>query len=119
MAEFSEIIKQFKRMCWYYSRDKTQTGCPMSVLYPNCNIGHCRELLFDSPGHVEYIVTKWAADHLEPKYPTWGEWLEEQHIVNPIISPDASSQYLLKAWYYDSPIPADIAEKLGIELKEG
>lgn len=67
---------------------------------------------------MEQEALQWEADHPEPVYPTWGEWLESAHIVNP--DPDAvCSQHLLKAWYYDCYIPADIAQKLGIEPKEG
>lgn len=119
MAEYAEVIKQFKRMCWFYSRDKTQKSCPMCTSYPNCNIGQCRKIAFERPREFAGKVMLWAAEHPEPVYPTWAEWLESMHVVNPIVSPDASSQYLLKAWYYDSPIPADIAQKLGLKPKEG
>jgi hypothetical protein len=55
--------------------------------------------------HIEQTVTEWAAEHPEPVYPTWGEWL--QRLYN-------SMNY---AGIFITPIPADIAEKLGIEPK--
>lgn len=68
MAEFGEVIKQFKRM-------------------------------------------RWDADHPEPVYPTWVEWFREMGVVSP--KQEYFHDWLLK------PIPADIAQKLGIEPKEG
>jgi hypothetical protein len=55
--------------------------------------------------HIEQTVTEWAAEH-PVVYPTWGEWL--QRIYN-------SMNY---AGIFITPIPADIAQKLGIEPKE-
>ena len=119
MAEYNEVIKQFKRMCWYYSRDKVQKSCPMCTSYPNCNIGQCRKIAFEKSAHFAATVMRWAAEHPEPVYPTWAEWLESMHIVNQNTADDLESPYVIKAWYYNSPIPADIAQKLGIEPKEG
>ena len=106
MAEFQEVIKQFKRMCWYYSRDKVQKSCPMCTSYPNCNIGQCRKIAFEQAAHFAATVMWWAKEHPEPVYPTWYEWLTS-------IYPAAW------ALIADKPIPADIAKKLGIEPKEG
>ena len=49
---------------------------------------------------------EWAEEHPEPVYPTWGTWLSEKY------------DYDLREIMY-TPILADIAEKLGIEPKEG
>ena len=67
---YSEVINQFKRMCWFYSRDKTLGECPMCASYPNCNIGQCRKIAFERPKHFAATVMQWAAEHPEPKYPT-------------------------------------------------
>lgn len=109
MAEFAEVIKQFKRMCWYYSRDKGQKSCPMCTSYPNCNIGQCRKIAFEKPAHFAATVMHWAAEHPEPVYPTWGEWLNAYGVV--------SDNFFSNAKMLD-PIPADIAEKLGVKPKE-
>jgi hypothetical protein len=68
---------------------------------------------------IEKRVMKWAAEHPEPVYPTWGEWLYDMHVVSV-----QARQTPLPNLYYTiesamlKPIPADIAEKLGIEPKE-
>ena len=116
MAEYNDVIKQFKRMCWYYSRDKVQKSCPMCTSYPNCNIGQCRKIAFEEPEHFAATVMQWAAEHPEPQYPTWWEWLENMGIVSKAKS--ESSKFFDTTRMYDN-IPADIAQKFGIEPKEG
>ena len=56
------------------------------------------------------------AEHPEPVYPTWGEWLEDMmcDLSAPIETPQS-----VNVWMYQTPIPADIAVKLGIKPKEG
>ena len=67
---------------------------------------------------IERIVMKWAEENPEPVYPTWAEWLMEHGLLY------ASNSAYMKRWYVinqsgiEKPIPADIAEKLGIEPKE-
>ena len=107
MAEYGEVIKEFKRMCWKYRRELKCDDCPM---YPSCNIGQCRKIAFERPAEFEQRVMKWAKEHPEPVYPTWIEWFQRQVWKK---GTDASSMFL-----YD-PIPADIAQKLGIQPKEG
>lgn len=122
MAEFSEIIKQFKRMCWYYSRDKGQKSCPICTSYPNCNIGQCRKIAFEKPAHFAATVMRWAAENPEPVYPAWGEWLEKQGVVKTILSPrykENGASYYELMYEITNPIPADIAQKLGLQPKEG
>lgn len=81
---------------------------------------------------VKGLIEEWhkeqAADHPEPKYPTWAEWLESVHVLTnnkSVTYKDGNVTYGTK--YYQSvspntefyqPIPADIAEKLGIQPKE-
>lgn len=62
----------------------------------------------------------WAAEHPEPQYPTFADLLYDDFLkwckVNhPRRAKDE------KAWFdyiYETQIPADIAEKLGIQPKE-
>lgn len=117
MAEYNDVIKQFKRMCWYYSRDKGQKSCPICTSYPNCNIGQCRKIAVEKPAHFAAIVMRWAAEHPEPVYPTWGEWLTQIGVMGR-TSIERYNPYFAAAKCV-TPIPADIAEKLGIEPKEG
>ena len=98
MAEFGEVIKQFNRMC-HRENCATTTGCPM---YPSCNIGQCRKIAFERQAEFETRVIKWAADHPEPNYPTWYEWLRD-----------------MGAWnYLGDHMPPDIAQKFGVKPKE-
>ena len=69
----------------------------------------------------------WAAEHPAPKYPTWNEWQKRMF--------SDASEYVQPCSYVDrsrldcpgvcsicrkKPIPADIAEKLGIKpIEEG
>ena len=124
MAEYKEVIKQFKRMCWKYQRELKCDDCPM---YPSCNIGQCRKIAFERPAEFERRVMAWAAENPEPKYPTWQEYLEQNHIVEVDHMPRATSttsnsttyiQRVMTMARFYMPIPADIAEKLGIEPKE-
>ena len=45
-------------------------------------------------------------------YPRWGEWFEDYMTATeaPIETPKSIS-----VWMYQTPIPADTAEKLGVE----
>lgn len=106
MAEFSEVIKQFKRMCKSVTPMKCTRGeCPMGCE----NIGQCRKVAFEQPSCFEDIVMAWAAEHPEPVYPAWRDWLRSQY---PMMGTYTMTDIL------ESPIPDDIAQKLGIEPKE-
>ena len=98
MAEFCEVMKQFKRSC-PDGQCSSATDCAM---YPACNIGQCRKIAFERPAEFERRVMEWAEAHPEPEYPTWVEWFNSMGGVD-----------------CGEPIPADIAEKLGIKPKEG
>ena len=99
MAEFSEVMKHISRMCKYYRQ--CYDGCPLTCYCGNGNIG----TYFAQPQNVERIeqyVMAWAAEH-PVVYPTWIEWFNSLGIMT------------VKA---DEKIPADIAQKLGVEPKE-
>jgi hypothetical protein len=68
-----------------------------------------------------------ALDKREPKeqpvdavYPTWGEWLHSMHVVgvHAMCAPEPNFYYPIDD-KFNAPIPADIAEKLGLQPKEG
>ena len=106
MAEFCKVMRQFDRMC------KAHAGCIDCPLAIECSISS----FIEKPEYIEREVMAWAAEHPEPVYPTWGEWLMQfdvmgrtcQDMPNPYFANDKAA----------SPIPADIAQKLGIEPKE-
>lgn len=121
MAEFTEVMRQVKRMC-----DATVSArCHECTLWrpetESCS-------LYGDDDGVDYAdmerrVMAWAAEHPVPRYPTWDEW---QHSM----FPDASVKMmpcsftskdklgcrgLICLECRKQPIPADIAEKLGIK----
>lgn len=118
MAEFNEVVKEFNRMDETFSRNCKD--CPM----PGQNIGQCRKLLFDDPETYGYIVMRWAAEHPEPKYPTWEDWQKElfpeaADKICPLMFMDLKPAYCDKsttcAECRTQRIPAKIAKKLGIK----
>ena len=115
MAEFQDVMEQFDRMCWYYQRKRE---CPMACPMNGVNISQCRKVAFEKPKETEEIVMKWAAEHPEQVYPTWMEWLTDLGAIPKAISWD---EPLVEAVYdaIQERIPADLAQKLGIEPKEG
>ena len=123
MAQFSEVMQQAKRMCEAF-RDGHCSKCPIGYADAlECGIMATSEMDCEE---VERRVMQWAAEHPEPVYPTWREWQK-------ITFPDAG-RYIMpcefesknrfkckeKTCYQciSEPIPADIAEKLGIKPKE-
>lgn len=120
MAEFVQIMKDLRRMCIAADDGPDTTKCG------NCPLGENRLCSFEISDIDDYelqeaetCITTWAAEHPEPVYPTWGEWLNSLHVVG-VHAMQAPSQNL----YYpiedkmNTPIPADIAQMLGIEPKE-
>ena len=117
MAEFLDVIRQTKRIC------KSVNG----------NCGRClmgefscpNNARLDSTDEQEFIdfanaVMSWAAKHPEPVYPTFAEWLNSIGVTisdRPFPAPNIPVYvFQVNAKMFD-PIPADIAEKLGIEPK--
>lgn len=106
MAEFSEVVKQFKRMCKSISAAKCIGGeCPMGCEFGCKNIGQCRRIVIEEYDKFEKLVMAWAVKNPEPVYMTWSEWFESLSLGIEIINADKE-------------ILAEIAEKLGIEPKE-
>ena len=109
MAEFQKVMRQWRRMC-----EKNQADCMR--LCPICANPVCGELTEATDEDIrkaEDTIMAWAAEHPEPVYPTWREWL----LANRIIG-DADSDYAAGLLMRYQRIPADIAQKLGIEPKK-
>lgn len=105
MVEFQEVMRQLNRMCSYYPNCE-DSGCPI--------FGECGNIGSHSSNakkamRIEERVMSWAAKHPEPVYPTWVEWFKQQNIWRKDADNPALNLY--------NPIPADIAQKLGIEPK--
>lgn len=105
MAEFQEVIQQKNRMC-------QSIACRECGIYRLCSedLSVCQGLIYNNPKKAEEVIMSWAAEHPEPVYPNWVEWFRQMGIV-PL------EQKCFHTWLL-TPIPADIAVKLGIEPKE-
>ena len=117
MAEFVDVIRQFYRMC------EANAGCVICPLRGKdgesemCSIS----AFVNNPERIEGEVMSWAAEHPEPVYPTWGDWFAERgdliKLWRNIKVCSAHGAGVIGFLY--TTIPADIAQKLGIEPKEG
>ena len=104
MAEFQEVMRQWERMC--RARTLCNDGCPIKKARIGCNVAGA----WEASKEIENLVMKWAEEHSEPIYPTWGEWFLRTCQVG--LTPDFSEN----DWFglLNSRIPAETAEKLGI-----
>lgn len=124
MAEFTEVVKQAKRMCGQIA---DCNGCPLN-LPEGCKI---QSYSLPDKWDVEElekaadIVMDWAAKHPEQRYPSWSEtW--RRLFPDARYTPCPESEFGIKMECkggckacLDEPIPADIAEKLGVKLSGG
>ena len=117
MSEFVQTMKDWKRMCSAMEKLRPDDSCN------GCRVeGYGCPAIYEDDSHVDYAdvqnkVAVWAAEHPEPQYPTWGEYLASIGVMKP-AQPDKAYE----VWFtqlYSTNIPADIAHKLGIEPKEG
>lgn len=129
MAEFTEIMRQARRLCAANGGMCGASNCPLD------NGEACR-LLPDHDGEdyneLERIIMDWAAEHPEPVYPTWKDGWKQlfpeadiKRVFCPEIFGDKYTCDWCQGWSYDDnyscdeclerPMPADIAEKLGIK----
>ena len=107
MAEhsFREVMHEVNRLCM--SRNVCDNDCPLENMGCCGNLGaHCSNPL--QVERIEDTVTAWAAEHPEPVYPTWGEYIRNITGLDPV---EVNGMRLALT----RTIPADIAQKLGIE----
>jgi hypothetical protein len=107
MAEFQEVMRQVNRICSYYQAKCEDSGC---LLRNVCGVIGNHSSNKKQAMQIEELAMKWAAEHPEPVYPTWYTWLIMMGAVGSVEDLFSDLQ---------RPIPADIAERLGIEPKEG
>ena len=122
--EIYDFLKSWKRMC---NSMTEMNGCEDCQIVRNTHGARCGDMPCEMQD-VESIareVEKWAAEHPEPVYPTWREWLIKLGIISfepdfhsllhpePTTVTNAVKAYLNKEG--SKPIPADIAEKLGLK----
>lgn len=121
MSEFTDVMRQARRMC------KAQEDCESCPLW-NAAKFFCRidTAYYSDDSAIESIVMQWAAKHPERVYPTWREWqdstFKDAHIsIRPCEFGSRNRFDCDKKTCCEckrEPIPADIAEKLGIKPKE-
>lgn len=124
MAEFVEVMKQINRMCRTYLGDQCRK-CPLNRC-DNCEMDIYSENYFTAQAaqKLESIATDWAKEHPEPVYPSWDEgW--KQIFPDALYTPcpanygkkykNTSCASVSCERCRERPIPAEIAEKLGIK----
>lgn len=123
MSNFIQTMRDWKRMCKSMGQEDEYSACDKCKLRSfECPPIYERECDGADWGLVEKVVTAWAAENPEPKYPSWAEWLisigafgslketEHDYTKTEIL-------YRMRDMMFE-PIPAEIAEKFGIEPKE-
>jgi hypothetical protein len=116
MAEFVDVLRQFDRMC------KANAGCSNCPLHEQdgvsdrCSIG----AFVNDSERIEREVMAWAAEHPEPVYELWGEWFEKRGDLIRGWHNATNIQWIAKTFgrLMCTPIPAEIAQKLGLKPKE-
>lgn len=123
MAEFTEVMRQMKRMCAAHGGMCKIRNCPM-VNGEACRFAADQDDV--DYNEVERIIMAWAAEHPAPRYPSWQEW---QNSMFPDAERDISPcEYGSRDRFNcaektcdtctGQQIPADIAAKLGIRPME-
>ena len=124
MAEFKEVCRQWRRMC--DANSKCDGGCvDLCALAHNSFCGVLTEASDADIAKAENAIMEFAAENPEPVYPTWGEWLysvgvlTDKELPMPTINDDAAKIICpnIATDKANDPIPAEIAEKLGIAPK--
>lgn len=125
MADFVQTMKDWRRMCKHYSDESMKYGQACADMCPLGPNTACGDIGMATDMDIEVMakeVSKWAAEHPEPVYPTWAEWLNN---IGVIISDRPFPALNIPVCVYQAgtkmvkPIPADLAEKLGLQPKEG
>lgn len=123
MAEFMEVMKTARRMC--NIMDECEV-CPLYDGFSECCLLSDGALCHMDSDFARYEadIMKWAAENPEVRYPTWREWQQANFpngisTMHPCSFIDATYAHCNKqrgcSNCADQPIPADIAEKLGIQ----
>lgn len=126
MAEFSEVIKNGRRLCASHE-SCCSDGCPLYYFCDRMTDTMGCYLFRDQNSNMinelEKAITDWAEKNPEPVYPTWEEWLMAQGLIDddPIqnIFNLGSSRHFNYTKSRNTRIPENIARKLGIKPVNG
>ena len=116
MSDFVQTMKDWRRMCQAMEKERPNDACS------GCRLeGYGCPAIYEDNSNVDFAdvdknVTAWAAEH-PVVYPTWCEWLTDQAVM--VVGERGCYGNILPTNKIFEPIPADIAQKLGIEPKEG
>ena len=113
MAEFIEVARAKRRMCKAHTEE-----CSYCKLQEHCSLLNVCAYSDDDVIKLENEVMSWAAEHPEPVYPTWGDYIT-MIMLEDITHRNDNNPQTLGQWMNKTHIPDDIAQKLGIGLKEG
>lgn len=127
MAQFVEVMKQARRICDCHTainKDYCE-GCLLETDYGGCMFDLLEKV---DPEIIERRIVDWAAEHPEPVYPSWYQYQEttfpgHTRWICPMAfgvecpSKSTTDAHTCKVCR-NNPIPAEIAEKLGIKPKE-
>lgn len=121
MAEFQDVMKQWRRMC---DKMREQGDWCQSAICPLG--GKCQFPSTTDSVTVEKIVMEWAAENPEPVYPSWDEWLlsvgggkEQTYEVHGYSGNTEVVDFETQVIALNEPIPAETAKRLGVKPKEG
>lgn len=125
MAEFVDVLKQLRRLhmscedgtcklpngeyCPIYNEEGMDISCDDRLRNAFLSTGDTK--------HFENIVMEWAKNNPEPRYPTWADYFVSQGILIEGWENANNPAWIitrLKA-ALKKHIPADTAEKLGLE----
>lgn len=117
--EYGEMMRQFVRFCRaqaalaeYAGMNFQCEGCPLEK-NKVCN-DLPNGIAMKDVADVERVVTAWAAEHPEPVYPTWGEWLEAQGVFKKRQLSEYASDRVVDWEKVTSRIPEGFARRHGI-----
>lgn len=127
MAEFMEVMRTARRMC--ISMGNCEENCPLHDTFSECSWLHNspEDINENNLAKCEAAIMKWAAENPELRYPTWDEWQQEHfrdgaNMIRPCEFMSRADAHCFVHMYADGcrdcanqPIPADIAQKLGIQ----
>lgn len=116
MSDFVKTMKDWRRMCAAYSTDDDDCckGCRL-LDYRDHGCSAIFEMDVVDWKKYENAIAKWAAEHPEPVYPTWGEWLIKQGVLKAGTTTMHGITWQPVGDNLFEPIPANIAEKLDLK----
>ena len=118
MADFVQTMKDWRRMCMAMEKLRPYdscNGCPLE--------GYgCPAIYEEDSSHVDYDdvekkVTAWAAEHPEPVYETWFEYLLRIGVIPENAPAGGEYQWIVESIKHKH-ISNDIAESLKLHPKE-